>query len=515
MHATRILCGLAAAAVLGGAVGASPVTEPPSTAHEHGRVRHSIGWHPGLVAADQAAEWSQQPAGPRGVAHRAGGIRVASITALPRPEVHMVGVTAAEPTLGVDSDGNVFFVGLEDTGTVLQAPVMRSADDGKTFTEVSPRVGPARVQFNSQDPLLYLDQGTDRVFTADLSLIAGCSTTISYTDDQGETWSTTQLCLANTDHQNMFTGPPVTSTTTGYPNVVYYCAIDGGALGGFGTITSCGKSIDGGRTWVRTGEPPFTDDPTHTDPGHFGVPGHCGGETGHGFADAKGTIYVPRGYCGQPWLAISDDEGLTWRRVQVADNGMPQQEGGLGLQDHEAGVAVDRDGTIYYLWTARDRLPYLAVSRDAGETWSKPMMIAPPGVTEAWGPAIEVGGNGKIAATYVASKDAPGGEAPTGTGDEYEEATWHPFITVTDRASARNPIFYSAQLTASQDPVVIGPCPVFRCAQQFDFIDVVIGPDGTPWSSFVDGCSPPPEPKCGNLFGMGAVGRMVGGPKLR
>jgi hypothetical protein len=44
----------------------------------------------------------------------------------------------------------------------------------------------------------------------------------------------------------------------------------------------------------------------------------------------------------------------------------------------------------------------------------------------------------------------------------------------------------------------------------FDFIDVVIGRDGTPWSAFVDGC---PEQTCSGM-GQGIVGRLVGGPKL-
>ena len=31
------------------------------------------------------------------------------------------------------------------------------------------------------------------------------------------------------------------------------------------------------------------------------------------------------GWCGQPYLAISHDEGQTWTKVQVAKNGMPTQ----------------------------------------------------------------------------------------------------------------------------------------------------------------------------------------------
>ncbi len=66
-------------------------------------------------------------------------------------------------------------------------------------------------------------------------------------------------------------------------------------------------------------------------------------------------------------------------------------------EEHEAGVAVDEEGNLYYAWTGADRLFYLATSTDGGKTWSDPKMIAAPGVTETWGPTIAVGAPGKIA----------------------------------------------------------------------------------------------------------------------
>jgi hypothetical protein len=128
----------------------------------------------------------------------------------------------------------------------------------------------------------------------------------------------------------------------------------------FGTFTACSKSIDGGITFVRTGTPPYTDDPTQ-EGGSQGVQGHCGGAVGHGAVGPDGTVYLPRGWCGKPYVAISEDEGATWEKVQVAGNGMAV---GPGQEEHEMNVAVDADGTVYTTWIAQDRLPYLAVSRD-------------------------------------------------------------------------------------------------------------------------------------------------------
>ena len=69
---------------------------------------------------------------------------------------------------------------------------------------------------------------------------------------------------------------------------------------------------------------------------------------------------------------------------------------------------MDRKGNIYYTWIARNRLPYLAISRDKGKTWSKPMMIAPPKVTEANPPAMDIGDTGKIAIVYMGTQNARG-----------------------------------------------------------------------------------------------------------
>jgi hypothetical protein len=357
------------------------------------------------------------------------------------------------------------------------------------------------------DPMLYVDTRTGRAFTADWTL---CST-VSHTDDVGETWTTSKAC-GLTDHQNVFAGPPVTSPTVGYPNVVYMCAIDLG-LAQPSAATSCLKSLDGGITWARTGAPAYTNDPRQG-PGTLGIPGHCGGASGHGFVDSEGTVYLPRGWCSQPYLAVSKDEGATWDRIQVADNGMPRnQDDVLAEFEHEAAVAVDAKGNIYYFWTARNRLPYLAVSSDGGQTFSRPMMVGPPGLKEAWGPTIDVGEVGKIALAYVGSTTAPGGRAPDGTGAEYDHfVTWNGYITTSIDALSKKPRFSTVSVNPLSDPIMRGECGILACGVQADFIDIVIDPDGRPWTSMVDGCSPPGV-ACDDFLGF--VGTVAGGPRLR
>ncbi len=428
---------------------------------------------------------------------------------LPEARLYLTGTQAGEPTLGVDAGGNVFYqaMNLEYPASRYVPYVVRSRDDGQTWEDVSPKIpgGLAKIHANTLDPMLYVDDRTGRVFTADLS--TGNCSLVSFSDDRGASWTSSTAC-GPTDHQHVFAGPPRTSEPVGYPNVVYYCAIDGGALAAYGTMTTCLKSVDGGIGWVRTGTPPYQDDPEMPG-GSLGIPGHCTGATSHGVVDDEGVIYLPRGYCGQPYLAISDDEGLTWTRVQVASNGMAYDPIDQ-MEETRAGVAVDEDGILYYTWTGRNRLPYLATSRNGGTSWSAPMMIGPPGLTEATLPVIDVSEPGHVAIAYIGSENAPGGDSPSGEGTAYQNATWNGYITTTVDALADDPIFFSASVNDRADPLVRGDCGIFRCAQVLDFIDVAIGPDGSAWTSMVDGC-PNATQTCPNV-GLGVVGRMVGGP---
>ncbi|MFN2525633.1 MAG: sialidase family protein [Actinomycetota bacterium] len=445
----------------------------------------------------------QRGSGGRARAHYAGG-KPATSPAITRraPDARLFYVDhefGFEPTLGVNRDGTVFYVAVKSP---LRTVVMRSRDDGASWGDVSPQT-----HRTTQDPYLWIDKGTGRLFVVDFA--AGLQ--VSFSDDEGESWTSSTVPFSwHTDHQNLFAGPPPTGGTEplGYPHVVYLCSIGGGALGGLGTATTCSRSLDGGISFVLTGEAPFVDG-MNEEVGHFGVRGHCGGETGHGFVDRRGDVYLARGWCSQPWLAVSRDEGASWRRVQVADNGMPGPRSD-GVQEHEAGVVVDDEGNVYVVWTARNRLPYLAISRDGGKSFGTPMMIGPPGLREASLPSIDIGDTGKIAIAYIGSTNAPGGRAPTGEGPEYEQVTWNGYVTITTQALSGNPVFYTASINKPREPLVKGECPIIRCQQQFDFIDVVVGPDGTAWTSMVDGCI---DAQCREL-GLAILGHLVGGPTL-
>ena len=477
-----------------------------------------------VAPADLAAHLGKGPDGGPGVAHHAGA-RAVTDPPFPVPSgiQRSIGHSTFEPSIGVTSDGSVFMIAVDESQGAPQAIIVRSRDEGATWT-VLPR-GPGG-SVPTEDPLIYVDPRTDRLFDFELTL--PCSA-IWMSDDLGKTFSNGVACN-HADHQTLFAGPPPAGGAKpgGYPNVVYYCAIDGGASAAAG-VTACSKSLDGGQIWQRTLAPAYVSDGTRTGGGSLGIPGYCYGATGHGRVGPDGTIYLPRGFCDQPFLAISHDEGDSWKLVQVSDRGM--QVGttqGLGIEEHEARVAIDPAGNVYYFWIARDRLPYLAVSRDGGLHFSKPFMVAPPGVNEAWGPALDAGDTGRVAFSYLATTNSPGGpfcatttptSCKTADGSEgkpdsaYDRTTWSGYIGESVDALADDPVFYTAPVNDPRDPLTRGVCGSIQCEPTHEFHGVSIGPDGTPWASFADGCDSDPADGC--TGSMGIVGRLVGGPTLR
>lgn len=467
--------------------------DPPRNCPEKDQLFAQLGRHPG----------------PRAVVHGADGRTVtdpAKVAQAPTPEILRTGETGFEPTLGVTSDGTIFVSSATCDTPAGQsapfAPVQRSQDGGESFVDASPR-DPAGnpTHPKSLDPYVYVDKDTDRVFTSDVFSYASCFP-FSHSSNRGSTWTDSQVCSLS-DHQNVFTGPPPKDglQPSGYPNVVYYCAIDAGTLAGASKGTGCAKSLDGGTTFVRTGELPYIVDPAKTE----GEATRCDGGTGPGFVDRAGTIYLPRGFCGQPYLAISHDEGATWTRVQVADKPLgTQTAGGLTIYNHEATVAVDAVGNVFYTWAAgQDRLPYLAISRDGGKTFGAPRMIAPRGIKEAWDPTIDMGPDGRLAFTYIGSTNSPG---PPFDG-KYDDVTFNEYMSVTDDALAAEPTFYTASVNDPSDPVVKGVCAPLRCAQEFDFNDIVVDKKGTSYASFIDACT---AAECAGFLGRVVVGRLPG-----
>jgi hypothetical protein len=404
-----------------------------------------------------------------------------------------VGRQAAEPTVGVNRNNVAFFAaGTFDFPTstaparLARTLVMRSADKGNTWQAVSPSLtttlpeDEVNITFppNSLDPYIHMDSvganpasKTGRVFSVDLDLICGANAIFS--DDEGAHWTAVPLFACNepvNDHQTITTAPPPAGVLTlGYPSMLYFCYNQVGD-------STCSRSNNGGLTFTPT-TPAFPG----VDPNAGTL---CGGLTGHLAADSAGRIFLPKGHCGLPWVAVSSDAGNSWTRVKITSN--------TPMEDHEVSLAVDTADNVYAVWQdGVFRLPFLSVSRDHGMTWSTPIMMAPPKVREVNFPTIAAGSSGRIAVLF------PGTES----GDRSDATRpWNIYVVESVNALDANPTFTWTTANDRNDPVHRGSCGPGRCdaedeGSMFDFLDMQVSPaDGAFWGTASDTCVADPDP---------------------
>ena len=377
-------------------------------------------------------------------------------------------VSTFEPTIGSDPDGCLFFTHFRGTGTGTR--IFMSCDQAATWQEIGPGlpIGVAGAQPcfpNSNDPYVHVDRDTGRVFASDLHALV--TSTLHYTDDKGESWQCNPigggLPPGGQDHQTVATGKPRNLQTIGYENIVYYC-INRVA------DSTCASSLDGG---IGFG-PQILVYPGVESPGDGQPPTLCGGLHGHVETDHAGRVLMPKGQCGHPEVAVSEDDGLTWDRAIVSSE--------TGVRGHEVRVAADLADNLYAFYIGADDLPYLGVSTDHGQSWRTPLMVAPPGVTVASFPAVYAGADGKVAVAYIGLTDPLGYETPG------ENMTWNAYMTIVYDALAETPLLATVLANDPSDPIARGPCGNTRCGGLGDFIDLTIDPEGRPWAAFADMC---------------------------
>jgi hypothetical protein len=429
----------------------------------------------------------------KAVAHGANGKSVHA-THAPTPKMYRLGHGAGEPTIGITRRGKVFFTAssgcvtscagsTESLQTVSPGgrAVYMTDNKGKSWKNVSPGdpgTGVSPHAF-SMDPYMFVDQTPDgsRVFNVDLTV--ACSE-LSYSDDGGSSWTTSPVACGEpvNDHQTVFSGKPVTSPTVGYPKIIYYCF-------NHPAFTKCSKSLNGGLTFIPTAQ---INNPS------------CSGLNGHGVTSSKGVVYIPLGNCGKPKLAISSDEGDNWKVIDIASE--------MSVAGGDPSLAIDAKNNLYYTWVdGDDRLPFMSTSTNGGKTWSKPVMIAAPGVKGTNLVTMTVGAPGMVAFAYYGTTEDPADK----------QSRWSGYIASATGVLGKKAIYYSATVNPASQPFKVNGCGPGRCGRVLDFIDVEIAPDGQPWAVYVDACQATCE-KTGTESihdNEGVVGTLVGGPKLR
>jgi len=455
-------------------------------------------------------------------------------TELPQPYMADTGQNAGEPNIAVTHSGDVYMDDISfngspcDPGGIGGFPashLRQSTDGGRTFKDAEPAFL-SQMETSSPpcslDPYLWYDRTGGRLVDGDL--IGACSY-FQASDNDGGAWSPQPVCGAGEldDHETIASGPPPAGvSTSGWPTVFYYC---------FQTVAyaGCNRSLDGGSSWSTLPSMPYS----NVDGGCGAVvTGGNGEQTGHVVVGGDGTVYLPKANCSNgPVVAISHDAGQTWTQVLV--HAEPQ------AQDHEAAVAVDSAGTVYYDWIdGTTLLPMLSVSHDDGATWSAPIDIAPPGVTEGDQPALNAGGAGRVVAYFYGTtgdccygrtdKTKLAQDNPTTCSDPVgltcgptgaTTSPWNAYAVISLDASSAHPTFMATPMNDPRVPLVRGNCGPGRCSNSFDYWDTYIDDSGRLWTSITNECLTSQCSKPG-LYGSsdgvaeGFAGQLLCGPRL-
>jgi hypothetical protein len=421
------------------------------------------------------------------------------------------GANGGEPSIGVDFKTNA---ALAQYGlTTLKV----TWDDNKarpkpTITEVTPTTS----QITSLDAILSVDRSAGRTF---VSHLMGACSLMSYSDDDGASWTPSEGCGAGVvlDHQSVGVGPvhaPLTDPI--YPGIVYYCAQNGYS-------GACGTSLNGGLTF-GTAIPAYNtpaNDVGDTNSTFAAEGGACSALHGHMKVGPDGTAYLPLKGCGglptpenltntefwggQPSLSVSTDNGLTYTVHRVP--------GGQNQDESDASVSIGRGdkvtgGRIYFGWEdgtnpsateyGTTSVPKIATSTDQGKTWSTPVDVsAGLGIHNVQFPEVVAGDDDRAAFAWLGT-NAIGDDQHNGfKGPDGKPAVWHMYMSSTYDAGKT---WHTVDATP-HDPVQRG-CVDLQglsnktatdnniCSQRnmLDFNDMTVDKFGRPLVAYADGC---------------------------
>ena len=398
-----------------------------------------------IVAAGPFAS----PASPGGTLSRRGGTEF---------KVYATRFSGGEPTLAVGKGGAIFVQAFERT--------IKSSDGGRTWKQVHvPASG--GVTF---DPYIHADEKTGRILSSQLLVVCQM---LSMSNDGGNTWTDIPTQCPAGDHQKIGSGPWRNPLGKLYPRAFYTCLNDVGD-------TACSMSLDGGYTWL----PPvmvFPGFDPNAPNGVGGMPGVCGGLEGDPVSGPDGTIYVPREYCGRPFVGVSKDDGLTWTRHYVA---RPAQTRPIAWGGNNPSVTVDAAGIVYYAWTGADWRHHVSYSKDKGKTWSKPVTLSHRNGSTTF-PTIIAGRKGSVATAYIGTPDSP-----KGPDDVPKRARWYLYVSYSFNAHRKGADWTTKR--ASGDVVQIGCIgrhgPTCGHGNLLDFIDSAWTHAGRLAVVYADGC---------------------------
>ncbi|MDQ3313263.1 MAG: PKD domain-containing protein, partial [Verrucomicrobiota bacterium] len=211
----------------------------------------------------------------------------------------------------------------------------------------------------------------------------------------------------------------------------------------------------------------------------------CGGLHGHPMVAPDGTVYLPNRACNNiQSLAVSEDAGVTWTVRQVKGPNFTAKAPS-GIIDPAVGIA--NDGTVYFAWASGETdgtHQMVSKSTDKGLTWSTPVDIgAVHNLKNTVFPRVIAGDGNRAAVGFIGTPE-PGDHQAAGF-----KGTWFAYIATTYNGGQT----WAVVNATPNDPVQKEAC-IWNgggsnpCRNLLDFNGMTKDDKGRALYAYADGC---------------------------
>jgi hypothetical protein len=273
-----------------------------------------------------------------------------------------MGENAGEPTLGFNPATKrvMYIAGLQTLRVTFpenREPLGTIPEAGPALWEDVSFIGTSK---RSLDPILFTDQLTSRTFVSQLNsvvppaspVLIGLNSLMAYSDDDGASWVPAQLNPPDGSYDHQTVGAGP------YPAALSALAnpLNKGSAVYYcaqvGVSAFCSRSDDGGLNFGRA----VPADTAVSSPLGIG----CSALHGHVKVAPDGTVYLPHFNCGgKQGVAVSTDAGTTWTVRQVSGSLPPAAATSPDIVDPSIGISKDppvapaTSNTIYFAFAGK------------------------------------------------------------------------------------------------------------------------------------------------------------------
>lgn len=230
----------------------------------------------------------------------------------------------------------------------------------------------------------------------------------------------------------------------------------------------------------------------------------CGGLHGHVKVAPDGTVYLPNKGCGaNQAVAVSEDAGSTWsvRRNPASTAGGSDPSVGIGA-----------GGTLYMGYQAADGTARAAVSRDKGRTWTDDQGVGGQlGIKSVVFPTVTAGDDDRSSFAFLGTTTAGNPQDAAFAG------VWHLYVSTTyDGGRTWGTVDATPTDPVQRGSICTGGTTCGKDRNLLDFIDVTADSHGRVLVGYADGCTG----ACAtggaqNYDALASIARQSGGLTLR